>query len=214
MRGSQLNVDLARYQFSQLSLQIRLEVNDTKARTAWNVAGFEVAHVTEDGSHFLEMAGYRRRSQQYRVLARLITGGGDVNPRMLLDYSERDPARSRWLRTNLDRLGNILDDIASPCVVRCSAMTTYDLDDAAPLLALPLLRFTTSDAFFDEIRGIRLARLAEDGSEVDNVALDMDEHGHLHVYTTTSFETVSSSRSPIDAVRQLVSLRGKAVELK
>ena len=209
-----MNLDLSSHRVSRLSLQMDLETNEANARNAWDAAGFEMAHPTDEGSHYLETAAYRRAGQQYLVIARLITGG-DTNVRMNLDYhSEGDPVRIRELRTNLDRLGGILSSLGAPCILRCSAMTTYSLDSAEPLLALPLLRFTTSHSFFDEIRGVRLARLSEDGSETESVALDMDEHGHLNVFTMTSFHTVSSAQSPTDALRRIVSLRAKAVELK
>ena len=208
-----MNADLASHSINRLSLQIQLDSEQANVQKAWVAAGFEVAHDTDDGSHFLELAAYRRLGHEYHVLARLITGRDD-NALMLLDYSEGEGTRTRELRANLGRLGGILDSLSVPCVVRCSATTTYDLENVAPLLALPLMRFTSSEAFFDEIRGVRFVRLAEDGEEVDNVALDMDEHGHLHVYAMTLFEAEVSARIPSIALRRLVSIRSKAVELK
>ena len=205
-----LNIDLAGHNIARLNLQLRLETDAATALNAWKSVGFESGHDSDDGSHHLEIAAYRRFGTDYDVLSHL-TVSGDRDVRLMLDYSEGDGVGRNILRPNLSKIGAMLNDLASSCSVRCSATTTYDIETVRPLVGLPFMRFPSSQAFFDEIRGVRFVRLAENGDEVDNVALDIDGQGHLQIYTMTSFNDVSSDRISNIAMRRLVTLRARAV---
>ena len=187
-----------------------MEIDAATARDVWQSVGFDLGHDTDEGSHHLEIAAYRRLGTDYDVLGHL-TVSGERDVRLTLDYSEGDGEGRNILRSNLSKMGSVLNSLSVPCAVRCSATTTYDLENSRPLVALPFMRFATSQAYFDEIRGVRFVRLAENGDEVDNVALDTDGQGHLHVFMMTLFDDVSSDRIPNIALRRLVTLRTRAV---
>ena len=160
----------------------------------------------------MEIASYRRQGAEYDVLSRLIVSG-EEDIRLLIDYSEGDGTRPNRLRSNLRKMRTILDNLAVRCTVRCSATTTYEFGDVTSLIALPFMRFPSSQFYFDEIRGVRFVRSAENGDEVDSVALDMDGQNHLHLYAMTSFDDIASARIPMIALRHLIALRAKVVEV-
>ena len=72
------------------------------------------------------------------------------------------------------------------------------------------MRFNMPSDYFDEVRGIRLAKL-EDGAESHSVALDMHEEGELHIYAQTNYTTTLSSAIASDALTRLTELKGHAV---
>ena len=203
-------VDLASSGFTSLILIITLEASPDEVRNLWESVGLPPGHRVRDGFHCLEMAGFRRRGRYYRMDARLTTSGND-NPSLTLTYASLEEIRrNKARRANLDKIGRLLHDLASPCAVVCLAHADVPLNLFKPLVGLPLLRFNMPHEYFDEVRGIRVVKL-KDNVESDSVALDMHEEGKLHVYAQTTYTTTLGSDIASDALTRMARLRGCAV---
>ena len=202
-------VNLSDSGFVHLRLTISLESGYEDIRQSWESVGLSEGHRFRDDFHYLELAGFRRGGKQYRVEARL-SAVVDDNSRLTLAYGLGEVQRQRTRRANLTKIGLFLDNLAVPCSVVCFAGGDFTTDQYTPILGLPLLRFNMPHEFFDELRGIRLAKI-DDGTESDSVALDMHEEGELHVSVQTTYSTTTSSDIPSEALTKLTELMSHAV---
>lgn len=202
-------IDLTSSGFRFLTLFITLEASHDEVRKIWESTGLEDGHRVGDGYHYLEIAGFRTGGQYYRVNVELTTGEED-GPSLILHYALGELRRKKARRANLDKIGRALNDLACPCSVGCSAHADVPSDRFKPIVGLPLLQFNMPHEYFDEIRGIRVARRMDDG-ESESVGLDMQEEGELHVYAQTSFKTALSSNVVSDALSRLATLRNRAI---
>ena len=208
-RGSTVIIDLAGNGLYRLRLDISLEADRNLVAEVWENVNLGGGHEFGDGFHYLDLAGFRKGHRNYRVYARLSTSTQD-GAIMTLDYVFGTVKRQRTRRANLDKVGLFFDTLAVSCSVGCVASGDFSTGLFKPIVDLPLIRFNIPYGFFDEIRGVRFAKL-KDGIESDSVALDMHEGGELHVTTQTSYSTKSSSLLPSDALDRIVEIKGHAV---
>ena len=149
-----------------------------------------------------------REGRYYRVLAKMSVSIGERSF-MTLEYS-LGRIRVRRARSNLSKLGFVLDELALPCSVICSADGDLPSKEFRPIVGLPFLQFNMPYEFFDEIRGVRLAKL-NDGVESDSVAIDIYEDDNFHIHAQTSYNTELSSSLPSEALVRLTDLKSHAV---
>lgn len=199
-------IDLAGDRLYRLRLDIFLESDRNEVTDVWKNVNLGGGHEFGEGFHYLDLAGFRKDNRNYRVHARLSTStqGRAI---MTLDYAFGTVKKQRTRRANLDKVGLFLDTLAVSCSVDCVASGDFSTDLFKPIVDLPLIRFNMPYGFFDEIRGVRFAKL-KDGVESDSVALDMHESGELHVTTQTNYSTKSSSFLPSDALARIVEIKG------
>lgn len=202
-------IDLASNGFHRLRLNILLEADQNEVAEVWENVNLEAGHKFGDGFHYLDIAGFRKNSRDYRVHASLSTSTRDESL-MTLDYASGTVKRQKTRRANLNKVGLFLDTLAVSCSVDCVASGDFSTNRFKPIIDLPLIRFNMPYEFFDELRGVRLAKL-KDGVESDGVTLDMHEGGELHVTTQTSYSTTSSSFLPSDALDRMIEIKGHAV---
>ncbi len=201
-------VDLARSGFNHLGVHISLETSPVVVRGAWESVELGQIHRVGDHLHALVSAGFQKGGRHYRVDARLWTSASTSY--LTLNYFLAHSRVSANRRATLNRLGLLLDNLSGPCTVTCSSSGQFRLDRFKPLLELPLIRFGAGCSFFDEIRGIRLAKV-QDGTESDSVALDLYTENEIHVYTQASYTTTSSSDISPKALVRLVQLKDHAL---
>ena len=201
-------VDLARSGFNHLEVHISLETSQDVVRAAWE--SVELGQMRRVGDHLYASAlsGFQRGGRKYRVNARLSTGASTSS--LTLNYFLAHSRDSAYRRATLNGLGLLLDNLSVPCAVTCSSAGHFRLDRFKPLLELPLIRFGAACSFFDEIRGIRLAKV-QDGTESDSVALDLYTENEIHVYTRASYTTTSSSDISPRALVRLTRLKNHAL---
>ncbi len=130
--------------------------------------------------------------------------------RFSLSYSYGEGRITKEHRSNMDKLARVLDNLAAPCSVVCLATGDFSTDTLMPIVGLPLMRFHTSHSHFDEIRGIRLVRLEGD-IESSSVVIDMYPENLLRVSTETTYNALTNSNMPADALRRLTNLKDHAV---
>ena len=192
-----------------LRLIISLEAGYDEVREAWESVGLSAGHRFGDDFHYLELAGFRRGGRDYRVDARL-RASAKGSSSLTLSYVLGEIRRKKARRANLDKIERVLIDLASPCSVVCFAHADVPSDRFKPIVGLPLLRFNMPDKYFDEVRGVRVAKL-KDNIEIDSVALDIHEEGELHVYAQTTYTTSLGSDIVSNALARLAVLRDHAV---
>ena len=202
-------VSLASSGFRQLRLTVVFDADYNVVRKTWESAGFDTGHPHGKDFHYRELAGYRRGGVYYRVEAMLFADAEESSS-ITLDYSFGKIRKLRTRRTNLDKIGLFIDDLASPCSVICSAGGILSSDNFRPIVDLPLIRFNSPREYFDEVRGIRLVRLGE-GAEDDSVTLDVFDDKELYVYAQTNFASRLSSILPSKALDRLTELKDNAV---
>ena len=208
-RSPTVIIDLASSGFHRLRLNILLEAEQNEVREAWEEVDLAAGHKFGDGFHYLDLAGFRKNSRDYRVHASLSTSTQDGSL-MTIEYAFGTVKRQKTRRANLNKVGLFLDTLAVSCSVDCVASGDFSTNRFKPIIDLPLIRFNMPYEFFDELRGVRLAKL-KDGAESDSVALDMHEGGELHVTAQTSYNTTSGSFLPSDALSRVVEIKGHAV---
>lgn len=208
-RSPTVIIDLASSGFHRLRLNILLEAEQNEVREAWEEVDLAAGHKFGDGFHYLDIAGFRKNSRDYRVHASLSTSTQDGSL-MTIEYAFGTVKRQKTRRANLNKVGLFLDTLAVSCSVDCVASGDFSTNRFKPIIDLPLIRFNMPYEFFDELRGVRLAKL-KDGVESDSVALDMHEGEELHVTIQTSYSTTSSSYLPSDALARVIELKGHAV---
>ena len=166
-------------------------------------------HRHGDDLHFNVLGGFRRRDRDYRVRMQLIASGDDSSS-ALIEYSPGKVKRPRTGRGNLKRVARVLDDLRVPCSVSGLAAGEFPSARFKPIIGLPLLQFNTPFAYFDEIRGVRFARVRE-GVESD-VSIDVSgDDNELQVLAQTSYSAITGSHLPAELLARLTELRQQAV---
>ncbi len=202
-------VDLAGSGFSHLMLSIHLEASYDSVRQAWESVGLEKGEQSGTDMGYTELAGFRKGGQNYSLFTSLSVVP-EEGSNLTLIYEFFGFPVQRELRSNLDKLGRLLDQLEGQCSVVTSASGLFFLDSFKPKFDLPLMRFNMPDDFFSEIRGVRLVKL-RDGVAGDSVTLDMLEEGAFHVLVHTAYRTTLRSDIPSTALVRLAELRGHAV---
>ena len=202
-------IDLTKSGFKNLSLIVSFEASGDVVSTACESVGFSSAHRSGEDSHYLELAAYRRGGRSYRVSARLIASAKG-NSSLTLNYVPGEVRRGKGRRANLDKIGHVLDDLASPCSVVCLAHADVPTDRFKPIVGLPLLRFNMPHEYFDEVSGIRLTKLRSDGA-IDGVVLEIHEESELHINADATYTTTLSANMALDALTRLANIRDHAV---
>lgn len=203
-------VDLTRSGFANLRLIVSFEASFDGVKRSWESAGLPGdGHWFGDDYHCLETAAYRKGGQNYRVDARL-TIGKDGNSSFVINYVIGDIRRTMERRSNLTKMELFLDDLASVCSVVCLGHTDVPIDRFRPIIGLPLLEFNGPNAYFDEVRGIRLVKLKAN-DERDSVALDLQVEGELHVYLQTTYTSNLGSDLASKSLGRLVTLKDRSI---
>lgn len=202
-------VDLASSGFQHMSLHIDFEAGCENIRTLWESHGLASGHRAGDEFHYRELAGFRKDGQHYRVQIRLLANE-DGSSGMGIAYQLGRVPRPSARRANLSKVGSILDALRVPCSVSSMAHGDFPADRFKPIISLPLIRFNMPHVYFDEIRGVRLAKI-RDGVESDSVDMAISDEDELHVFAETSYNTISGSDLPVDSLARLTALRYQAV---
>ncbi len=170
--------------------------------------GLAVQHRQGDDFHYSEIGGFRKGGLSYRVLMRIVASGDD-NSYLLMEYGPGRVERPRARRVNLDKVGAILDDLRVPCAVNGMAAGEFASDRFKPIINLPFLQFNTSLVYFDEIRGVTLARTTE-GIE-SSVDINISDEDEIQVVAQTDYSAITSSGLPAESLARLTKLRLQAV---
>ena len=202
-------VDLASSGFEHLTLNISFEASRDAVRQSWEAAGFKPEQSDSEAIHYGEIAHFRKNNHHYQVFIHLFLSE-ENSFHLTLNYTLDENQKSRALRTNLRKMDNFLDGLAAPCSVTCFSVGDVPSDRFKPIFGLPLLKLNMPHGFFDEIRGIRLAKL-EDGVESESVALDLIEDDKLRVFPQTKYNTTLNSNISSGALTRLASLKSHAV---
>lgn len=202
-------LDLASTGFEQLGLDIVLDASHDAIMSSWVAAGLEEGHEFDDGFHYAELASFLKNGRTHKVSLHLVdstSGKAHLNVGYFLGESDLP----KGSRVNLRKIHKVLDSLSVPCVVSCFATGHFPLDQHKPILTLPLMKFNMPHEYFDEIRGIRLAKL-KDGVEDESAALDFFKEGEIHVFVQTRYSAVIDAKVPASALQRLVNLKDHAV---
>lgn len=202
-------VDLVGSGFQNMSLHIHMESGLEDIRALWESRGLASGHRSGDEFHYRELAGFRKDGQHYGVQV-LLSANEDGSSWMSITYRRGRVPRPRARRSNLSNLGSILDAMHVPCSVSSMAHGDFPSDRFKPIVSLPLMQFNEPHGYFDEIRGVRLAKI-RDGVESDAVDIDISDEDELHVTTETSYSAISGSDLPGGSLARLTELRYQAV---
>ena len=203
-------IDLAGSGFLRLQLVLSLEADYNEVGQAWEAEELPQPHRSDTETHYLVLARFRKGTRTHTLIAALDEDNED-GTQLTLSYGYGEGRIPREYRSNVDKLGRMLDNLAAPCSVMCFANGEFSTDRLTPVVGLPLLRFGTPQLHFDEIRGIRLVKLEGD-VERDSVFADLQPEGVLWLSVQTTYTTTASSVIPADALKRLTRLKAHACE--
>ena len=204
-------IDLAASGFEHLVLDIDIETSPDEINEAWASKDLPAGHPIGGDVHYVALAGFRKRGSVYRMHVHVVASP-TAKHNVSITYYRGGPDLSPEQRSNLDMIGKFLQDLSMPCSVSCHAGGDFSSVGIKPMMALPLVRFSMPHSYFDEVRGIRLAKLV-DGVDNESVGLDLVDDGQLRVFAQARYDAVLDSSTPAKALRQLVKLKNHAVIL-